>query len=311
MHRSTTKILLTFIILMGVVSAKELAVKGEPEALTEPGQYFLSPKWSPDGSQIAVSGVKYSGIHLIDFTSGEMTTLTEADGAGYGFSWSPDGRSIAARVSTYEKYFKKSQIILYSLDGSQQELTEKQSHLTGVPAWTPSGDQVYLKAGTAFKAFTLEGKPKAVEQTIVFLNNLGIYKRNLSTGDEALISPADQRVLHLAISPDASQYVYSTVSEQLWLANMDGSNARNIGRGTSPNWSPDGKWIVGMITEDDGHVFTGADLVVYNVLESAYAKLTDSKNVYEMNPSWSPDGKRIAYSNEVDGRIWVMEVEEK
>ncbi|MCF7807389.1 MAG: hypothetical protein K9M49_01100 [Candidatus Marinimicrobia bacterium] len=299
------------VLLVTVLSAEQLAVKGDAVPLTDSGVYYLAPQWSPDGSKLAFSGVKYTGIYILDFPGGDVTTLTRESGAGYGFSWSPDGEAIAARVSSYEKYFKKSQIMVYKLDGTKQALTDKLGQLTGVPAWTSSGKQVYMKAGTEFKAFPLDGELKAPGENIVYLNNLGIYSRNSDTGEEKLISPSDMRVLHLAISPNRDAFVYSTVSEKLWLANMDGSNVRELGPGTAPSWSPDGKWIVGMTTQDDGHVFTGAELVAYRSADGAFKQLTNTPDVFEMRPSWSPDGKHIAFGNEADGRIWFIEVEEK
>ena len=66
-----------------------------------------------------------------------------------------------------------------------------------------------------------------------------------------------------------------------------------------------------MVTEDDGHVFTRADILIYNAISGEETVLTDSPDVHEMHPDWSPDGSWIAYENELDGRIWTIQVEEK
>lgn len=296
-------------ILFVAVWAEQLVPKGEAIALTEPGQIFMAPQWSPNGDKIAVSGVKYDGIYLINFPGGDIETLTNQTGSGYGLAWSPTGDAIAARVSHYKGYFKETQLMLYQLDGSQQALSEEQSSLSGVPTWSKSGKHLYLKSGSKFQSYNVNSENSAPPTgSIVYLKNLAVYKRNLSTGTEELFSLPDQRALHMAISPDETQFVYSTVGEQLWLANMDGSNKRLLGRGTAPKWSPDGKWITCMVTTDDGHIFTAADLLMYNASDATAIQFTSTPGVYEMNPSWSPDGKWIAYENERDGRIWVIEV---
>jgi Tol biopolymer transport system component len=306
--RNTTLLLL---LLTGVLWAGEITQVGEPIALSKSGQIYISPKWSPLGSQLAVAGVKYSGIYLINFPSGEMSQLTAELGAGYGFSWSPDGAHITARTATYEDHIKLSQIKVFALDGSSEALSQKQSLMTGLPIWSRSGASIHLKSQKSFQTYSLGKQVDDVEAgSLLFLHNLGIYKRDFDTGTDQLVSAPGQRVLHLALSPLGTHFVYSTVGEYLWIADMDGSNRQQLGRGTAPTWSPDGKWIASMITEDDGHVFTGSDILIYRASNGTVSKLTATPDIYEMHPTWSPDGKWLAYDNEHDGRIWVIQVEE-
>ncbi|MCF7823331.1 MAG: hypothetical protein K9N35_04090 [Candidatus Marinimicrobia bacterium] len=311
MFRYAGKFALSLFILTGFVWAEQIVTTGEPMPLTNAGDIYLAPKWSPDGSQLAVSGSKYTGIYLINIPGGEMKMLTDHDGAGYGLSWSPKGDAIAAQISNYVNYSRQTQLMLFKLDGSEKALSEKKHSIAGIPSWSKTGEHVYLKSGTKFQAFATDvEKADPMTGSIVYLNNLGVYKRELESETEILISDPQQRVLHLAISPSGDQFVYSTVGEMLWLANIDGSQRKKLGRGTAPDWSPDGRWIVSMITSDDGHVFTSADLIIYNATSGVATRLTQTPEIHEMHPAWSPDGKWIAYENEHDGRIWLVEVEE-
>jgi len=312
MFRYSGKFTLLIMILAGINWAQRISPAGGAFSLTAPGESYLAPQWSPDGNQLAVAGANYSGIYLVNFPSGEIRTLTRESGAGYGFSWSPTGDAIAARTATYEKYIKHSEIILYNLDGSRKVLSEKQPAIAALPRWSSSGDHVYLKSGKTFQVYPIHKRQTEIlSGDHIYLQNLEIYQRDLESGSETLLSAPGQRVLHLAISPDESQFVYATVGEQLWIANRDGSGRRKLGRGTAPTWSPDGNWVACMITEDDGHVFTGSDLLIYRISDGSVTELTRTPDVFEMHPDWSPDGQWIAFDNARDGRILVIEVEEK
>ncbi len=310
MSRQVRMFIIGLFLLSGLTWGKQIVSIGEPVALTASGKIYMAPNWSPNGSQIAVSGVKYSGIQIIDFPSGKISTLTEAVGAGYGLAWAPDGEALVARVSQYDNNKRQSQIVLLNLDGTQRELSKKQSFISGVPVWSSSGEYVYLKSGKTFHTYSKDPtRMNTLSGRLVYLHGLSVYQRDLDTKTESILSDPEQRVLHLAISPNQKQFVYSTVGEHLWIADMDGSNRRELGRGTAPSWSPDGKQVACMVTRDDGHVFTSADILIHDISDKTLTKLTNTPDIHEMNPAWSPDGKWIAYDNERDGRIWVIQVE--
>jgi len=96
----------------------------------------------------------------------------------------------------------------------------------------------------------------------------------------------------------------------LVVMDADGSNRVDLGRGSRPTWSPDGRWLAFMVTEDDGHAFTAADLVAVRADGSARVALTATPDRLEMNPSWSPDGRALAYDDAVDGALYLLPLAE-
>ena len=71
---------------------------------------------------------------------------------------------------------------------------------------------------------------------------------------------------------------------------------------SSPNWSPDGKWIV--YTADDN--WQSIQLEILNVATGEARPLTRDNQVY-VDPVFSPDGDRLAYvSTESTGNLDVI-----
>jgi len=63
-----TGILISILILCSSFAiAEQIEAIGEPVALSKPGEYYLGPKWSPSGDQVAVGGPSYTGLYLLDF----------------------------------------------------------------------------------------------------------------------------------------------------------------------------------------------------------------------------------------------------
>jgi len=102
------------------------------------------------------------------------------------------------------------------------------------------------------------------------------------------------RINHAALSPDGARVAYVSMdsgSGQIWVANSDGSGARqltnNSGTNFWPFWSHDGRWVA----------FTSmrpgpADIWKVDASGGTPVQLTHSN---AFRGDWSPDGKHIAY----------------
>ena len=100
----------------------------------------------------------------------------------------------------------------------------------------------------------------------------------------------------LAFAPDGERYVYIAVvagREQLFTANADGSDPRQVTHGDAdhedPDWSPDGRRIAYVHMQGDAQV-----IHVMNADGSGDEALTPPDR-HVIHPRWHPDGGRLAY----------------
>ncbi len=309
--RKITVILILLTGLVSTVSAEnQLIAKGAPIALTMPGERYMAPKWSPDGNQLAVTGPSYVGIYLLDFPGGEITVLNEEPSAGFGMAWSPDGQGIVARVARYADKRRYNQVVLFTLEGERRELSEEVTILPGIPRFSGNGDFVFLEASNGFRSYASDPAIEPVHDGLLtYIRNDGLFLRDMALRSETRISSETERVVSVQVSPDGSRLVYATVGQHLWIANSDGSDRRPLADGTIPVWTPDGEWIIYMLTVDDGHQILNSDIYAIQPDGRTPVNLTNTTNRIEMNPDVSPDGNWVAFDMLNMGQIFVQQIE--
>ena len=96
-------------------------------------------------------------------------------------------------------------------------------------------------------------------------------------------------------SPDGSMIVYSYIGgpENLYIANADGTNARDLvvrsERDFRPEWAPDGSHIIFTSVVDGVHVISRVDPDGSNL--KALSEVSEAAG----DPDYSPDGKQLLY----------------
>lgn len=125
-----------------------------------------------------------------------------------------------------------------------------------------------------------------------------IYSHDLTTGSRSVIANFSGSNISPAVSPDGTQVAMilsKSGSPDLWVANADGGNLRQLtrSRGTeaSPTWSPDGQTIC-FVSDEPGR----PALYTIPAAGGPMQRLSTGGVVNCTEPDWAPDGQSIAFT---------------
>ncbi len=233
--------------------------------------------WGPDGRAMAV--VRYlEGSCRLEYPSGVVRceTLDWLSRPGV----SPDGRHV-----TFAHHPRSGDssgaLCVCDTDGNVKTLSPDMTSISGIE-WSPAGDEVWCSGINADQqngiwGFRLDGSHREVYSSParVSLHDVARDGRVLmSLGNLRLclsVSPADgAREVDLSwfdgavatdLSADGRQVLFSEGHEAEnphyagFLRDVDGSPAVRLGDGTTTRISPDGQWVLAIVSRPDPELF--------------------------------------------------------
>lgn len=269
------------------------------------------PAFSPDGSRIAFISQNASGAFSIKLMNADGTNQTTLAPIAYensqypwhgkfSLNWSPDGSKLA--------FQERGDIFTINVDGSNRINLTSNPAQDIEPSWSADGSRIIFTSSRVFW------------MTLHTMKADGSDVRALpSEGEFWDMSPV--------WSPKGDKIAFVVHSEtdlpRIYTANLDGTNRQvfdSCGSGAcsshrnKPTWSPDGTKIAFHIWE----FFTNdAEIYVKNTDGSGFARLTDTSQGSNFNPSWQPvvsrissfrNNGKIAFTSTRDGNreIYVM-----
>ncbi len=301
------------LLLLGFGTLLQAAFKisGSPsKVMGDEQQSFMRPIWSTDGQYIACTGEQYRGIWVLHIQNRQLRQLSDEPAAGYGMSWSQDGKTLLARVAKFENSRRYNAIKLFDVEKQTARLLfGYQTRSLGLPVWSYDNSRVYAVHADKLQSWetglTLAALKKQAPQNLAYVNNdqLNLYNTSAAVATQKL---SDKRVINLTTSSDGSRIAFEIMGGPMCVMNVDGAGYMELGEGHRPQWSPDGEYLVYMVTRDDGHDYTASDLYVIKADGSEKQVLTSTDAQLEMNPSWSPSGEQIAYDDLCDGAVYIL-----
>jgi Tol biopolymer transport system component len=244
-------------------------------------------EWSPDGNRIVLTR-NLTSIWVVNRDGSNPNQLANETGNGlFNPAWSPDGRKVA--YTSQPLSGGTSTILAAASDGSgATNLTPGQDAQAPLD-WSPDGTQILFTSNRTgnYEVFKMSAN--------------GLSPLNLTNQ-----SGTDGR-FGLRWSPDGSKILYIG-SSQVWIANVDGSDPKNltgsIFNHRDPIWSHDGKLIFFVRGPD-----VSGEIWVMNANGAGQHLLIGGS--IDVSPQPSPDGTKIAWSSRRDGNdeIYVANVD--
>jgi Tol biopolymer transport system component len=222
--------------------------------------------WSPNGSRLLVS--QRGGLYAVR-TDGSKAIRLATRGDGSNASWSPNGTKLAYRAAG----------ALYVVDSSGRHRRRLArgvvggGRYSGNVSWSPDGRRIAFARRDGI--FTVSSTGGAGPRQITIRPR---PRTHCCAGPSRYLQPTwSPRGSRIAVAIDDA----ATGRYAIYVMNRDGTQARRLGPGHGPVWSPDGSKIAyrgksdGLMTADGTQV---------RQWQACWCGI-----------SFSPDGSRLAY----------------
>jgi Tol biopolymer transport system component len=286
--------------LMGQIKV----ISNEKVSIENPKQWS-NPQFSPDGKSIFLTTPNYNGIWEYSIQNNSIKTITEDQGAGFGFNISEDGKEIVYRRTTYTNNSRErvQEIIQTGLSDNTSSVLDKGNDLS-IPVI--ANKRVIYSIGTKTK--NLLSALSINEIKVLGIENAKIaISKN---GEKIILDPfGNGSYIWPSLSPDNENILAYEMDRGAFICNLKGEILSKLGKCDAPVWTRDGKWIIYMNVKDDGQNFTSSDIYCISPDGKTNIQLSNTNDKLEMFPACSLIENKIAYTT-LNGELYILSYEE-
>ena len=291
-----------------IVSVGEVSGTPKSRVLYHADEYLLPADWSQDGKQILALFSRADGTHqiaLITVADGSARTLKSFDWrAPAKMSLSPDGRYIAYDFPPKEDSPERD-IFVLAADASRESALVDHAANDVAPVWTPDGKRIVFasdRTGSmgAWMISVADGK---------------------ALGSAELIKADIGRVQPMAFTRKGSLFYGLVIGDiNIFVASLDLTTGklrepakrvseRFTGNHTSPDWSPDGRFLAYLSRRSLGNEPMPFFVSIHSLDTGEQRDLRPDLG-YVGGLRWSPDGKTLAaWGSDRKGRKGIYQID--
>ena len=273
------------IILLGVVcsinmlaSAQLLEIVSTKQLTTPSNEELKVAGFSPKGDYVLLTNDVNKGLLHYNLATDNVTTITEADGAGWAVKISTNGTNIVyrERYMTADKLMKHN-ILEYNLTAKKKAMVAKEQRNLNKLVATNNGVSI----------------------------NENLHMVLIKDGESTILTPngANEAYNWASLSPDGQKILYYVSGKGCYTCDLNGRDIHYIALDCrAPQWY-DNNIIIGMHDEDNGKWITASSIVAYSL--QGEKQILVNKETIAIYP-YTADGK-IAFSTAA-GKVYVMNV---
>ncbi|MBQ9340441.1 MAG: PD40 domain-containing protein [Paludibacteraceae bacterium] len=237
-------IFLAGLAMAAIASAQVLNVEA-PVQLNAPAGDVKVAGISADGSTLLLTTSSNVGLRRYDMATGEMTTLSEAAGAGYRAQISADGKTVTFR----EKSVGKDKMMRTEL--KQSVIGQRKAKVLV----RPTRDMRLISVSQTLEAV----RPTATIENRQLVVTIG--------GVSTVISPCGQDKSYIwpSISPDGQRVLFYVSGKGAYVSDLAGKNVVYLGHDLrAPQWY-NNEVVIGMNDRDNGEVIVSSEIIAVNM----------------------------------------------
>ena len=219
------------------------------------------------------------GLKRYDIATGELSVITDAEGAGFNVQVSRDGKEVVFRERfTGENKCRYNNIMSANFSTNKKEMVAKKQ---------------------------TNNEKMVIPGSNIVLHNTECMMYIEKNGKRIKVAPQGNEVNYIwaSLSPDKTKILYYVSEMGCYVCNIDGTNSQFIGWDCrAPQWY-NNEIIISMNDQDDGHFTTKSAILAYT-LDGKVQVLT-SPDMIAMYP-FAAEGK-VVFST-LQGKTYLLNV---
>ncbi|NQV38501.1 MAG: hypothetical protein HQ509_10925 [Candidatus Marinimicrobia bacterium] len=277
-----------------------------PKPISSLDKGYIAPVYSPDGNHILLSRVGYNTVSIFNINTEEIGIISEKPGSGFGYTWNYNSTQVAYKFQEVES--RNHILNLYDLKDQSTKILLKKIKIPGRLSFSSKNEVIHNDGFGDLTIVDLRNDQRT-EEYIYTVNKNIIEKMNLLDNSTSTVYTSEKELLNLVVSPNEQFLAFEEYGGDLFIFDIILKNILSLNSGNRPQFSPDNKNIVYMITIDDGHQLISSDIYMADIQGKHIQNLTEDFSDLALRPNWHPDGKSIVFDTDGFGPIYILKIE--